>query len=206
MLLLKRRVGESIVIGEDIRMSIVEIRGGSVRIAIEAPGELPVYRAELLEKLSEENARALATEVQGSREMANPQIEFPHSIPGMGGNKCFVLYDLDDDHRALVARDDPTFSLLLINPLRVDPNYPIHRLAARFPYEDKELAVAAVVHRPADGSMPTVNLAAPIVVGVNSKMGVQMLIEDEDLPLRAPLYKTDQKLETVKTGTEARAR
>ena len=177
-----------------------------MRIAIDAPGELPVYRAELLAKLSEENARALATEVQGSREMTspqtNPQIEFPHSIPGMGGNKSFVLYDLDDDHRALVARDDPTYSLLLINPLRVDANYPIGRLAARFPYDDKDLAVAAVVHRPPDGSMPTVNLAAPIVVGLNSKKGVQMMIEEEDLPLRAPLYKSDQKLETKTDKTQ----
>jgi carbon storage regulator len=191
MLLLKRRVGESIVIGESIRLSVVEIRGGSVRIAVDAPAELPVYRAELLERLSEENARALATEVQGDRKMANPHIEFPHSIPGMGGNKDFVLYDLDDNHRALVARDEPGLCLLLVDPLRVDPNYPIQRLAERFPFDDKEIAIAAVVHRPLDGSMPTVNMAAPMVIGVNSHRGVQMLIEDEKLPTRAPLYRTE---------------
>ena len=195
MLLLKRRVGESIVIGEDIRVSIVEIRGGSVRIAVEAPGELPVYRAELLAKLSEENARALATEVQqGDGKMANPQIEFPHSIPGMGGQKTFVLYDLDDDHRALVARDEPGLCLLLVDPLRVDPNYPIKELAARFPYDDEQVVIAAVEHRPLDASMPTVNLAAPIVVGVKSMRGVQMLIDDGNHSLRAPLFKSAKEL------------
>ncbi|MET0339383.1 MAG: carbon storage regulator [Polyangiales bacterium] len=194
MLLLKRRVGESIVVGESVRLSIVEIRGGSVRIAIDAPGDLPVYRAELLEKISEENARALATEVQGDRKMANPQIEFPHSIPGMGGQKTFVLYDLDDDHRALVARDEPGLCLLLVDPLRVDPNYPIQELAARFPFDDDQVVVAAVEHRPLDGSMPTVNLAAPIVVGVKSMRGVQMLIDDGNQPLRAPLFKNEKEL------------
>jgi carbon storage regulator len=193
MLLLKRRVGESIVVGENIRLSIVEIRGGSVRIAIDAPGDTPVYRAELLEKLSEENARALATEVQGDRKMANPQIEFPHSIPGMGGQKTFVLYDLDDDHRALVARDEPGLCLLLVDPLRVDPNYPVKELAERFPFDDDQVVVAAVEHRPLDGSMPTVNLAAPIVVGVKSMRGVQMLIDDGTHPLRAPLYKNEKE-------------
>ena len=193
MLLLKRRVGESIVVGESIRLSIVEIRGGSVRIAIDAPGDTPVYRAELLEKLSEENARALATEVQGDRKMTNPEIEFPHSIPGMGGQKTFVLYDLDDDHRALVARDEPGLCLLLVDPLRVDPNYPIKELAARFPYDDDQVVIAAVEHRPLDGSMPTVNLAAPIVVGVKSMRGVQMLIDDGNQPLRAPLFKNEKE-------------
>lgn len=190
MLLLKRRVGESIVIGGSIRVNVVEIRGGSVRIAIDAPSETPVYRAELLERLSEENARAVAAHVQGSGKMASPDIQFPYSIPGMGGNKEFVLYDLDDDHRALIARNEPTLCLLLVDPLRVEPNYPIQRVCERYPFGQEELAVAAVVTRPLDGSMPTVNLAAPMVFGIESHKAVQVLLDDEHLPLRAPLYRS----------------
>lgn len=188
MLLLKRRVGESIVIGDSIRVSVVEVRGGSVRIAIDAPSEFAVYRAELLEKLGEENVRALGAHVRESRRPMDAAITFPQGILGMGGNKAFLLYDLDDEHRALVARDQPTLSLLLVDPLRVDPNYPIEQAFARYPFESEELAVAAVVTRPSDGSMPTVNLAAPVVFGIASRRAAQVLLDDDRLSLRAPLY------------------
>jgi carbon storage regulator len=190
MLLLKRRVGESIVIGDSIRVSVVEVRGGSVRIAIDAPSEFAVYRAELLEKLGEENARAVGSHARDSRRTMDSAINFPNGILGMGDNKAFVLYDLDDDHRALVARDDPMLSLLLVDPLRVDPNYPIDRAFAHYPFESEELAIAAVVTRPIDGSMPTVNMAAPVVFGVESRRAVQVLLDDESLSLRAPLYQS----------------
>jgi carbon storage regulator len=190
MLLLKRRVGESIVIGGSIRVNVVEIRGGSVRIAIDAPSGTPVYRAELLERLSDENARALASRAHEGGTMANPNIHFPQSIPGMGGNKDFVLYDLDDNHRALIARDEPTLCLLLVDPLRVDPSYPVERAFARYPFGKEELAIAAVVTRPLDGSMPTANLAAPMVFGIDSHKAVQVLLDDERLSLRAPLYRS----------------
>jgi carbon storage regulator len=188
MLLLKRRVGESIVIGGSIRVSVVEVRGGSVRIAIDAPSEFAVYRAELLEKLGEENARAVGSHVRTSRRPMDTAINFPQGILGMGDNTAFVMYDLDDDYRALVSRDEPSLSLLLVDPLRVDPNYPIERAFARYPFEAEELAIAAVVTRPIDGSMPTVNLAAPVVFGVASRKAVQVLLDDERLSLRAPLY------------------
>jgi len=187
MLLLKRRVGESIVIGGSIRVSVVEVRGGSVRIAIDAPNDLAVYRAELLEKLGEENARAANAQVRTSRRPMDTSIDFPEGILGMGGNKSFVLYDLDDDYRALVARDEPLLSLLLIDPTRVDPEYPVERAFARYPFGDEELAIAAVVTHPTDGSAPTVNLAAPMVFGINSRRAVQVLLDDDRLSLRTPM-------------------
>ncbi|HEY6881830.1 MAG TPA: carbon storage regulator [Polyangiales bacterium] len=191
MLLLKRRVGESIVIGGSIRVSVVEVRGGSVRVAIDAPADMPVYRAELVEKLGEENSRALRAQVRSSKRPSDMAITFPEGLPGLGDNKAFVIFDLDDDHRALVAREDPTVSLLLVDPQRVDPDYPVDRAMARYPYSEEELAIAVVVTRPIDGSMPMVNLAAPIVMGVESRKAVQVLLDDERLPMRAPLYRTE---------------
>jgi carbon storage regulator len=199
MLLLKRRVGESIVIGGSIRVSVVEVRGGSVRIAIDAPPEFAVYRAELLDKLGEENARAVGSHVRTSRRPMDTAINFPEGILGMGDNKAFVLYDLDDEHRALVARDEPSLSLLLVDPLRVDPDYPVDRAFARYPFGDEELAIGAVVTRPVDGSMPTVNMAAPVVFGVSSRQAVQVLLDDERLSLRAPLYTGEAEIEAHAT-------
>ena len=58
MLILQRRTGESLVIGEDIRVSVVSIEGGRVRLAISAPPEVSILRSELLDaKLAEEGAR-----------------------------------------------------------------------------------------------------------------------------------------------------
>lgn len=57
MLVLSRKVGERIWIGDDIAVTVVRITGGGVRIGIEAPQELAVVREELKKKL-EESAEA----------------------------------------------------------------------------------------------------------------------------------------------------
>lgn len=49
MLILQRKPGESVVIGEDISISVVSIEGGRVRLAISAPQEIPILRNELLD-------------------------------------------------------------------------------------------------------------------------------------------------------------
>jgi len=47
MLVLSRKLGEKIVIGENIRITVVKIDRNQIRIGIEAPGEVPVYREEI---------------------------------------------------------------------------------------------------------------------------------------------------------------
>jgi carbon storage regulator len=49
MLILTRRPGESIQVGEDIEISVLEIRGNQVRLGINAPADVLVLRSELLE-------------------------------------------------------------------------------------------------------------------------------------------------------------
>jgi carbon storage regulator len=53
MLILTRRPGESIQVGEDIEISVIEIRGNQVRLGINAPAEVLVLRSELLESKSQ---------------------------------------------------------------------------------------------------------------------------------------------------------
>jgi len=53
MLIMVRKIGESILIGEDIKLKVLSIRGNSVRIGIDASTELPVWREELYKKLQE---------------------------------------------------------------------------------------------------------------------------------------------------------
>lgn len=56
MLVLSRKAGERIWIGDDISITIVRITGGGVRVGIEAPHELPVVREELKLKMDQERA------------------------------------------------------------------------------------------------------------------------------------------------------
>jgi carbon storage regulator len=48
MLVLSRKLGEKIIIGDNICLTVVEIDRGKIRLGIEAPREVPVYRQELL--------------------------------------------------------------------------------------------------------------------------------------------------------------
>ena len=56
MLTLTRKVGQKILIGEDIEIVVREVRGRQVRLGIVAPSGTPVYREELYEQLKEEAA------------------------------------------------------------------------------------------------------------------------------------------------------
>ena len=58
MLVLSRRAGESVVLGEDIVVTVLEVRGDVVRVGIDAPRSLKVHRAELLAQLEESNRQA----------------------------------------------------------------------------------------------------------------------------------------------------
>ena len=53
MLVLSRKVGQRILIGDNISVTVVRVAQGGVRIGIEAPPELPIVREELQEKLRE---------------------------------------------------------------------------------------------------------------------------------------------------------
>ena len=59
MLALSRKLGESIVIGKDIKISILEIKGDQIKIGIDAPKNVPIYREEIFKQIEEENKEAL---------------------------------------------------------------------------------------------------------------------------------------------------
>lgn len=58
MLILTRKQGESVAIGDDIKVTVVEIQGKQVKLGVKAPREISVHRQEVYEKIQEENIRA----------------------------------------------------------------------------------------------------------------------------------------------------
>ena len=55
MLALSRKKGEAILIGDDVEISIIDIRGDQIKLGITAPREIPVYRKEVYIQIQEEN-------------------------------------------------------------------------------------------------------------------------------------------------------
>ena len=58
MLVLSRHRDESIMIGDDVMITIVDIRGDKVRLGIDAPNEIPVHRQEVYDAIKRENQKA----------------------------------------------------------------------------------------------------------------------------------------------------
>jgi carbon storage regulator len=57
MLLLTRKLGENIRIGDDVKITIVEVKGNHVKLGIDAPASVKVHREEIYERIQQENRR-----------------------------------------------------------------------------------------------------------------------------------------------------
>lgn len=62
MLILTRRVGETLMIGDDVKITILGRNGNQVRIGIEAPKNVGVYREEIYQRILAENSIATASD------------------------------------------------------------------------------------------------------------------------------------------------
>lgn len=61
MLVLTRKPGEALMLGEDIQIKVIAIDGDQVKIGVEAPKALKIYRQEIFEAIQQENKAALKT-------------------------------------------------------------------------------------------------------------------------------------------------
>jgi carbon storage regulator len=72
MLVLSRHRDESIIIGDDIVITIVDIRGDKVRLGIDAPQDIPVHRQEVYEAIQRENQKASQLGPAETRQLKKP--------------------------------------------------------------------------------------------------------------------------------------
>ena len=63
MLVLTRKVNQSIIIGENIEVIIIESKDGNVKIGIEAPKNVKIFRKEIFEEIKIENSEAMGTDM-----------------------------------------------------------------------------------------------------------------------------------------------
>jgi carbon storage regulator len=70
LLILTRKTGEGLFIGDDIRITILEIRGKQIRLGIEAPSAIVVLREEIYRRIQEENLQAAGARDKDVTEVA----------------------------------------------------------------------------------------------------------------------------------------
>ncbi|MEM9070789.1 MAG: carbon storage regulator [Myxococcota bacterium] len=197
MLTLTRRVGERIYIGDDVVVEVVSIGPNRVRIGVRALKSVPIVRGELLERASEANREASTPSVSAPADVAiqrrNDALHFSRGLLGFESFKRWVLCDLADAGanqmglRILVAQDQPSIRLLVADLELLDPSFPFEAAAAKADLDDEDVVFAAVVNVPVDGRPATVNLAAPLVLGVPSREGVQVVLGMESLAVDTPI-------------------
>lgn len=67
MLVLTRKVGESITIDDNIKITVVQLKGKQVRIGIEAPKETKIHREEVYSSIQDENVKSSQTDIEQVR-------------------------------------------------------------------------------------------------------------------------------------------
>ncbi len=75
MLVITRKAGERICLGDDVTITVMEISGSTVRIGIDAPAEIPIYRQEIWDAVKAENRAAAQTSIKDLPSAKAP----PHS-------------------------------------------------------------------------------------------------------------------------------
>ena len=84
MLVLTRKKGERVMIGDDIVITVIDVRGDSVRIGLDAPKGVPIQRAEVVTAVAEQNraasqaddaAAAALVDLLGARPAAEPAVD-----------------------------------------------------------------------------------------------------------------------------------
>lgn len=187
MLMLTRRAGQTVRIGDSVEITIVAVEGGKVRIGVNAPRALPVHRGEVVARAVEDNQRALSSRIEKSV-ADGAHIRFPEGLYGLREHDSFLLCEVDSGLpvRSLVSCRDPSMQLLVVDADVAWPGYPIGEARAQHP-TDEEVAVALVATVPCDGRPATISPLSPLVIGLKSRIGKQVILERSGLPVVAAL-------------------
>ena len=144
----------------------------------------------------------LTTRIFGEVELEDSKIiSFPNGIIGFPDLKRFTLmYDEEkgsDTIKWLQSIDEPSFAMPVMDPLIVCPDYKpdvdVSIIDAVDDIKDDDLLVLVTVTVPHDLRQMTVNLMGPFIINVKNMKAVQSIVDNEDYPVKFPIYEILQK-------------
>ena len=135
-------------------------------------------------------------------------INFPNGIIGFPDLKKFTL--LFDEEQGtgtikwLQSLDEPDFAMPVMDPLVVCPDYKPdidrEKIEDIGELADEEILVLVTVTVPHDLTKMTVNLMGPFIINVKDMKGAQCIVDNEDYPVKFPIYEILQKNKDAKEG------
>lgn len=84
MLVLTRKLGENIRIGDSVKITVLEVRSGQVKLGIEAPPEIKVHREEIYARIQEENRRAQRSKAEAAGQSPGGEDDNSKKATGSG--------------------------------------------------------------------------------------------------------------------------
>ncbi len=84
MLVLTRKLGENIRIGDSVKITVLEVRSGQVKLGIEAPPEIKVHREEIYVRIQEENRRAQRSKAEAAEQSQGGEDDNSKKATGSG--------------------------------------------------------------------------------------------------------------------------
>ena len=138
----------------------------------------------------------------------NKIINFPHGIIGFPDLKRFTL--LFDEEQGtgtikwLQSIDEPDFAMPVMDPLVVCPEYKPdidkEKIEDIGELSDEEILILVTVTVPHDLQKMTVNLMGPFIINVKDMKAAQCIVENDDYPVKFPIYDILQKNKEAKEG------
>lgn len=191
MLILTRRPGESLYLGDKIRITILQLQGKQVKIGLELPDDMTVYREEIYKRVTEENQRALTTSNEGLLDIdtrlgprtieTDKILYFPRGLAGFEGLHEFTLLQIKPDAPMLILQslDQPHIGLLVADPYTFLPDYRIdvsdaeQKLLRLKVVRDVAVLVTVSIPQGKPEDM-TLNLTGPILINHKERLGLQV--------------------------------
>ncbi len=152
----------------------------------------------------------LTTRIFGEVEIEDSKIiNFPNGIIGFPDLKRFTLmHDETDEGQATIkwlqSIEEPGFAMPVLDPLIVCSDYnpvvDIKDVKGMGELDEKELLVLVTVTVPHDLTKMTVNLMGPFIINVSDMTAVQTIVDNDDYPVKFPIYDILQKNKKDKEG------